>query len=97
MCVCFFFARKIIVLEFWVVAPGKERSFCIILHELVLCDLVKGSESWKNDVVACNHMPLLQKKKRVSAPIFLIVGENCFGMCASGAKDKITVGVQFCT
>ena len=95
---CFFFwGRKIIVLELWVAAPGKERSFSIILHELVLCDLVKGSQSWKNGVVAWTHMPLLQKKKRVSAPIFFIVGENCFGICASGAKNKITVRLQFCT
>lgn len=35
---CFFFwGRRIIVLELWVVAPGKETSFCIILNELVLC------------------------------------------------------------
>ena len=36
----FFFlggGRRIIVLELWVVAPGKETSFCIILNELVFC------------------------------------------------------------
>lgn len=75
----------------------ERKSFCIILHELVLCDLVKGSQSWKNGVVAWNHMPLLQKNETGFGPDFFIVGENCFGICASGAKDKITVRLQFCT
>jgi hypothetical protein len=94
--IVFFWGRKIIVLELWVAAPGKERSFCIILHELVLCDLVKGSQSWKNGVVAWNHMPLLQKNETGFGPdFFLLWGKIVLEFVQVAPKTKSQFACSF--
>ena len=74
----------------------ERKSFCIILHELVLCDLVKGSQSWKNGVVAWNHMPLLQKNETGFGPdFFLLWGKIVLEFVQVAPKTKSQFACSF--